>query len=355
MTTDLYKPEPESLQETLASESAYRWVAYHIYYGGMPNVLLSECLIPLVESLIERGLVRDYFYINYWLEGSHVRLRLRVPRSVDSASVDAAVIVPVQEYLKRRPSMHPMVELTEYGFYEQLFVGEFTEADRPRFFDADGNPVFMANNSIHRRPYEREIFRYGGEQCMLLAERHFVASTSMAVKVMQRGNQDVRTLLLGIATQLSFVTACAFLRDRELVRDFFVAYHQRWISGYAEGTEYTTEGGQSMHASSVANLRLKMLPLLPAIADNELAGMPQLLRDWAETNLRVRSDLEQLYAEGVLQFDYQDERRSPESIEAAAWSLCHSLIHMTNNRMMVSVADEAFIAFQISQAMETTT
>lgn len=332
-------------------ERESRWVAYHVFYGGSPDVLLIDCLIPLAEALVRDGLVVDWFYINYWLEGSHVRLRLRVPSDSADAAIDARVVPAVSAYLARKPSMHPMLELADNGFYERLFVGEFTDADRHRYFDAAGVPLFRENNSIERRAYERETYRYGGPACMTLAEDHFVASTQLACDVMGRGNQSVRSLLLGIASQLSFVTACALLRDRELIADFFVAYHRRWASGYTDQTPYSTEKGRRMHALTATRLRSRMLPLLDRIAANDLDMMPQRLRDWAQTNIRVREGVDALFDEDVLRFDYQDGRRAPESPSAAAWSVCHSLIHMTNNRMMVSVADEAFIAYQIAEAM----
>lgn len=332
-------------------EQDSRWVAYHVFYGGSPDVLLTECLFPLAEGLVRAGVVREWFYINYWLEGSHIRLRLRIPRDTTDADIDRRVPPVVEGYLARRPSMHPMLELADNGFYERLFAGEFTDADRPRYFDASGEPLFRENNSIERRAYEQETYRYGGPECMALAEEHFVASTRLACDVMGRGNQNVRSLLLGIAAQLSFVTACALLRERELVADFFVAYHRRWAAGYTDETPYSTEKGRRSHAMTATSLRGRLLPLLDRIAANDLDGMPQRLREWAQTNLRVRGGLDALFHDGVLRFDYHDGRRAPESPSAAAWSLCHSLIHMTNNRMIVSVADEAFIAYQIAEAM----
>ena len=62
--------------DVLAAASQRRWMAYHVFYGGNPEVLLEECLLPLAAQLEEEGLVRLSFYINYWLEGGHVRLRL---------------------------------------------------------------------------------------------------------------------------------------------------------------------------------------------------------------------------------------------------------------------------------------
>lgn len=344
-------PRIGAAERLRSADLSWQWIAYHVFYGGSPDILLTECIIPLAQDLVAAGIARDWFYINYWLEGSHVRLRLRVAADISADDVDRRVIPAVQAYLARKPSMHPMLELADNGFYERLFVGEFTEADRWRYFDPAGEPLFRENNSIERRPYERETYRYGGPSAMVLAEEHFVESTRLACEVMHRGNQEVRTLLLGIATQLSFVTASAMLRDRALVTDFFVAYHQRWAADYTDGTVYTTDRGRQKHAATVQTLRAKTIPLFERIAAGDLAALPARLREWAGFNLRLRDELDELFAGRELEFDYQDGRRAPETAPAAAWSLCHSLIHMTNNRMMVSVADEAFLAYQIADAM----
>jgi len=35
--------------------SQRRWMAYHVFYGGNPEVLLEECLLPLAAQLEEEG------------------------------------------------------------------------------------------------------------------------------------------------------------------------------------------------------------------------------------------------------------------------------------------------------------
>ncbi|ROS45986.1 lantibiotic dehydratase C-terminal domain-containing protein [Curtobacterium sp. PhB78] len=342
----------ETLEETLDRDRDHCWIAYHVFYGGSPDVLMRDCVVPLLESLVAGGVVTDWFYINYWAEGSHVRVRLRVHQRWPIAHIDSLVVEPVRSYLTRKPSMHPMVELEDNGFYERLFAGEFQEEHRPRFFHPDGSPRFRPNNSIERRPYEREEHRYGGAECMLLAERQFVTSTSLAVDVLQAGNQRVRTLLLGVAVQVSFLTAAALLADRGLVREFFVAYHRRWAIGYSDATPYSSASGVRKHEDTVHQLRKSLVPMLESICAGETTLVPERYRGWTAENVRVRQDLLQLFDSGKLRFAYDDGIRPPESAQAAAWSLCHSLVHMTNNRMMVSVADEAFVAFQIAAALD---
>ncbi|GAA1452410.1 lantibiotic dehydratase C-terminal domain-containing protein [Nesterenkonia lacusekhoensis] len=330
----------------------HSWRAYHVYYGGSPLVLLSDCIIPLAERLTEEKLITEYFYINYWLQGSHVRLRVRVPDSVGLEAVDNAVLGPVREYLAEHPSLHPMTELSDNDFYNQLFIGEFTEADRPKYFTEDGEPIFAENNSIQIREYEPEWARYGGERGMMISEWFFVRSTAQVVDLMKLGNLGVRTILLGIATQMTALTAACMLRDLDTVRDFFVAYHHRWVDGYDTNPAYGTPEGRREHASTTKAISQLVIPQLRALGHGRLEDLPPVLKNWAEVCLTVREAIDAAYEDGPLYFEYTDGYRAAKTPHEAAWSLCHSFIHMTNNRMMVSVADEAFLAYQIVAALQ---
>lgn len=339
-----------SFCEERALREGHVWRSYHVFYGGNPLVLLRQCLVPLMEALEADGLVIDYFYINYWLEGSHVRLRARVAKA-DAELVDEQVLADVREYLAKSPSYHPMAELADNNFYERLFEGEFEESDRPAYFNTDGSPKFAENNTVEIRPYEPEWLRYGGENGMAVSERFFVESTRMAVLAMRLGNLGVRTILLGISTQLTYVTALCLLRDVEKVQDFFVTYHRRWSNGYDPNPAYGTETGRREHAATTLSIRRQVLTKTQQILDGELAELPPILAHWVEVCTRTRAMVQEAHASSPLLFDVGQGPSPAVSAEDALWSLCHSFIHMTNNRMMVSVADEAFLAYQLVAAM----
>lgn len=326
------------------------WRAYHIFYGGTPLTVLRDCLLPLAQNMVDEGDIIEFFFINYWLEGSHVRLRLRVhPDNVNH--VNEKVIARVEDYLAKHPSYHPMAELADNNFYESLFEGEFTTADRPKYFDEFGNPRFAKNNSIEIREYEPEWLRYGGEVGMLISERQFVDSTHLMIKLMELGNMGVRTILLGISTQITFITAVCMLKDLSLIEDFFVAYHRRWTDGYDMNPAYETKEGRVQHTATVNNIRKKIVPRASSILSGNVEDFPQILKDWVRICTRARKQIEDACTIAPLTFKYEDGIREVSDPQDAAWSLCHSFIHMTNNRIMVSVADEAFIAYQIVEAM----
>lgn len=340
---------PKSLQREYELRKLCEWRSYHIFYGGSPLVVLRECIIPLARELKNTSIIEDFFFINYWLEGSHVRLRLRLhPENI--YQVDSIVLSRVQDYLKKFPSYHPTAELVNNNFYESLFEGEFEEADRPLYFNEDGTPRFAQNNSIEIRTYEPEWLRYGGAVGMLISERYFVNSTEFMTLLADYGNLEVRTILLGLATQVTFITVACLLRNRERMNEFFVAYHLRWLRD-ATTPDYKLETGRSEHKITVNRIEKKILPWLPAIFTGQFSELPPFLQDWAITCQKTRQQIEDACSHAPLPFSYTDGVRYIDNPDEAAWTLCHSYVHMMNNRMTVSVLDEAFISYQITEAM----
>src|SRR3954464_10964046 len=79
------------------------WQAIHIFYAASPQPLLVECIAPLVQELTASGLIRGHFFINYWLEGPHVRLRLRPATAAATAEVRDRAAAAIAVFLQQRP------------------------------------------------------------------------------------------------------------------------------------------------------------------------------------------------------------------------------------------------------------
>lgn len=347
MTTTLNSPIDIEAERRLDAET--EWRAYHIFYGGSPYTLLADLVVPMAERVVAEGLAVEFFFINYWLEGAHIRLRLRVrPENIEA--LDREVLTEGQAYLDEHPSMHPMMQLMDDSFYENLFEGEYTDAARPNYFDENGKPIFAENNTIQVREYVREWERYGGEIGMLLSERYFVDSSKKVVELLRLGNLRVRPILLGISAQLTFVTAMSMLENIDMVTDFFRVYHQRWLP-VGDPPPYLSESGQRAYRDYIDELSAMLQSYRSAIESGNLEELPGPLQDWARTCQGYVDTLTNLYEQGdKLEFDFYDGHRPAKNVAEAAWSLCHSFIHMTNNRMFVSVADESFLSFLILRA-----
>ncbi len=100
------------------------WQSHHIFYTAQSRPLLTECVGPLVRRLRERGLVHRYFFINYWLEGPHVRLRIQPASDAVSEQVRLETVQAVTAFLARRPAL--------YSVQGRLLRGHAEHPARPR-------------------------------------------------------------------------------------------------------------------------------------------------------------------------------------------------------------------------------
>ncbi len=333
-----------------------RWMAYHVFYGGNPEVLLQECLLPLAAQLEEEGLVRLSFYINYWLEGGHVRLRLLPADETARDEIHGRVMPVIGRYLERRPSMHPMARIESRSYYDDLFALEYGDELRPRYFDAEGRPLLRPNNTVEPRDYEPELERYGGRVGMVISEDFFADSTRLAREVIDLGNTGTRTILLGIGAEVMAVTAAALLEDRDVVMSFLRAYHSRWAGSYGVESTYAEDADQPRYRRIVDSLREAVVPVIESVLAGTGDRLPGFLGDWARTCAGYRRRIEDAVAERAIVFlDENGDETRPDHPSNAAWRLGMSFIHMTNNRLMVSIEDEAYLAFEILQAMEAGT
>lgn len=337
--------------DVLAAGVDRHWMAYHIFYGGNPEVLLQECLLPLAAQLETDGLVRLSFYINYWLEGGHVRLRLLPVDRAAEEEIHERVMPTISRYLELHPSMHPMARIESGSYYEDMYVLEYGDADRDRYFHPDGSARLRPNNTVERREYEPELDRYGGRVGMVICEDFFADSTRLAREVISLGNTSTRTILLGVGAEIMAVTVSSLLGDRALTAAFLHGYHARWAGSYGLGATYAEDVDQPRYRQTVALLRESVVPIIDSVLSGSGADLPGFLGSWARTCAGYRDRIEAVAAERALVFHDGDRQVRPQEAGDAAWRLCHSLVHMTNNRLMVSIEDEAYLAFEILQAM----
>src|SRR3954466_14225042 len=149
------------------------WLAIHIFYAANPQPLLVDCVGPLLTELNEQNLLNRHFFINYWLEGPHVRLRLKPATAADEPEVARQAEAAITRFLQRRPALYEM----GFGYlgelYDILFDLEFPQGKPAELIGPDGQMLLQKNNSFAYRAYEPEYGKYGGPAGVDLAEWHF--------------------------------------------------------------------------------------------------------------------------------------------------------------------------------------
>ncbi|WP_028661095.1 lantibiotic dehydratase C-terminal domain-containing protein [Nocardioides insulae] len=325
------------------------WLGIHIYYAASPQPLLAQCLGPLVDDLKADGLLAGHFFINYWLEGPHVRLRLRPATAAAGAEVRARAEAAITGFLERRPALYNV----ETGFlsdlYNTLFDMELEDVDRDRYVGSDGRMNVRPNNSFAYQPYEPEYGKYGGPAGVDLAEWHFQHSSDQVLHAVRTLNVHVRTVALGTAAQLMMVMAASFLPDGEQLAAYLERYHGFWRRTFA-GTDLVDYGTSY---EDTPGLRARVDMVRAAITTGDLDRLPDYLAGWACHCLDLRERATALAQEGRLVFRSGDRTRDEVVTDPAdaRVRLLSPYLHMTNNRLHITIRDEAYLSALLARAL----
>ncbi|MFF9349553.1 lantibiotic dehydratase C-terminal domain-containing protein [Streptomyces sp. NPDC014734] len=342
------------------------WQATHIFYAANPRPMLTQCVRPLIEELEADGLIDGYFFINYWLEGPHVRLRIRPFAPEAEAEVRRRTEAAVDAFLTERPALYEVDSGFLNDFYNTLFDIEFPGAERGHYTDDQGRMRLRPNNSRSAEPYEPEYGKYGGPAGIELAEWHFRHSSDLVIDAFRTKNLHLRTVLLGTSAQLMMVMAAAFLPGREELADYLDSYYEFWHrafpgTGFIGSDEYDRN-----YAAMAPGLAARFARVRAAVADGPggvegpagadgagSARLPGFLAGWAEHCAELRERAVELTLKGDLVFRSWDGERDERVTDPAASLplLLSPYMHMTNNRLHVTIRDEAYLSHVLGRAL----
>ncbi|GAA1198279.1 thiopeptide-type bacteriocin biosynthesis protein [Streptomyces hebeiensis] len=329
------------------------WQALHIFYAANPQPLLVTCLRPLIAELTADGLLAGHFFINYWLEGPHVRLRLRPADAAATDEVRRRAEAAVRGFLRARPALYEVDSGFLNEFYNKLFEIEFPEGDRGAFMTPDGRMNLRPNNSFSYEPYEPEYGKYGGPAGVALAEWHFAHSSDLVMDALRTMNLHLRTVLLGTSAQLMMVMASCFLPGRRELADYLDRYYEFWHTAFP-GTGFIGSKEYDKNYTELApGLGRRFDGIRRAVRTGAMDRLPVFLRGWAAHCLELRARAEDLAVRGELVFrswdGTRDERVSDPAV--ALPLLLSPYMHMTNNRLHVTIRDEAYLAHVLGRVL----
>ncbi|HEX2202865.1 MAG TPA: lantibiotic dehydratase C-terminal domain-containing protein [Longimicrobium sp.] len=129
------------------------WRAWHLFYHGDRDRLLSELVRPLAAALWAEGEATGFYAVRYGLGGPHVRLRLR-PAPGRAGAVGERVVRAAEAFYSRAPSTAPM---------DDEAVRRLNRSIAPSDPLAAGlEDVVHPDNSVLEAPVVFEVERYGG-------------------------------------------------------------------------------------------------------------------------------------------------------------------------------------------------
>ncbi|MFG2881183.1 lantibiotic dehydratase C-terminal domain-containing protein [Streptomyces sp. NPDC048297] len=336
-----------------AADAPGEWLAVHVFYAASPRPLLLQCVRPLVDALTEEGLLAGYFFINYWLEGPHLRLRLKPARAADAPVVRERAHTALAAFLRERPALYEVKDGFFADLYETLFTLEFGDEDRSEFLGPDGRMLLRPNNTFEDRPYEPEFGKYGGSAGIALAEWHFQHSSDLVIEAARSMNLHLRTVALGLSAQLMMVMAGTFLADDEALLTFLDRYHTFWNKAFSSTNYTAADGYDRAYTAMGASLPERFRHIRDALREGEPDRLPAFLRGWAGHSAELRDRAAESARAGELVFRSWDGTRDLRPTDPAQVlpMLLSPYLHMTNNRLSMTVRDEAFLSYVLARAL----
>lgn len=286
------------------SNGAQHWLSAHIYLDGMVHgsdgdLVLLNVVRPFVKRAFESGWTDRYFFIRYRDDGAHIRLRLR----------------GLPHVLKEK--LQPALEE-------------------------------CAGDRIRWIPYSPEFDRYGGPLAIEVAESFFFASSRAAMLLTESiaGVQSAR-LAKGLLAMLVFLYV--FGGTRQSVIDFSRQHSTSYLRAIAR------EEGQDVPWKSAFDdgYGRQSLALVSAVIDTwerlcEGESVLPALDAYRVALTETRSELERLCASGLV----ATGGGVVSNIDQATMWIGPSYVHMMNNRLGITIAEEAYLGHLITRAFE---
>lgn len=329
------------------------WVSIHIFYASKPNPLIIECIVPLINNLRERSLIQRYFFIKYWQEGPHVRLRLLPTEGVEQEEVKQAAESVIHAYLKHRPALYSVENDGAKSFYKEMFIAEYGKDNWIEKYGEDGEMPLHPNNSLHYIEYEPEYSRYGGIDGIEVAEWHFEKSSEIVTRLIRDTNIHVRSILLGLSIQLSLPLCYEFLEEDQKVINFFTKYMKHWQDSYHKEEIDLIPGFEKKFSKMASNLERRISEIRSYVLESSPGSLTTLEREWVAHIRELRYRIDDLITSKKLFFQNKDKEPFIVDDPLVAYNiLLSSYIHMTNNRLGVLILDEIYLSYILRRSLE---
>ncbi|MFJ9853443.1 lantibiotic dehydratase C-terminal domain-containing protein [Streptomyces sp. NPDC101150] len=330
------------------------WLALHIFYTAASRPLITQCIRPLIAELRERDLIAGHFFINYWLEGPHVRLRLRPASPAATPEVRERAEAAIDAFLRIRPALYEVTSDHLLDYYDKLFEMEYPQGDRGPYADDNGRMRLRDNNTYSYEPYEPEYDKYGGPAGVALAEWHFEHSSDLVAEVDRTMNVHLRTVRLGVSAQLMMVMATTFLGDDAAVAEFMNGYKAFWHRSFA-GSGFVEDAAYARNYAVTADrVGRRFAQIRQALRDGTTESFPPFLRAWADHCRELGERVRELSAAGELIFRSASRggaRHPLTDADEALRILLNPYIHMTNNRLGTTIGDESYLAYVAARSL----
>ncbi len=331
------------MKSSLLSKSS--WLSAYLFYNEPWEEFLTQVISPFVAQILKKRLAEQFFFIRYWENGPHIRLRIKGSSEVLENQVKPKLVQYFSDYFQAHPSQR---------------------TEPTAFSETPAAYQWYPNNSIQFISYEPETERYGGDSGIAIAERQFQASSEAVLAVMQEKNNWDYDQALGTAIQMHLGFAFAAGMDFSEAVAFFASIFRNWLPracfSYQQQlapAEIKTRQEAVLRAFQRTYQKQNpfLLPLFTQLwqaLENQTEFEQAWFNKWLTQMRAVNAALRQAQATGQLQTPAGYANLFPETAfpeQQQRWAIYDSYIHMTNNRLGILNRDEGYLGYLIKEGL----
>lgn len=290
------------------------WRSFHLFLADPDgsDALLRDMIGPDLCALVASGQARSWFFIRYWENGPHLRVRIAAPDAQACAALLARWRNALPRYLG---SQHALP-----AAYPDDMVFERSDVDAAA-------RRWLPQGTLREIPYEPELARYGGAAALPISEDLFAASSALALDLIAARPPGGARQSAGLL--LTCVALAAATPDGASLLAFLQQMKRTWRAILGDVAALEREARQIPLAQ-----RQRYLDLI-AHLQNGGAAPAGATRQWWQ---QLRDATARWRALGG---------QCPLSVAA----LLDSHIHMMNNRLGLSPAVEYWFAHLLADTL----
>lgn len=291
------------------------WISVYFFYSGNCDEFLISVIKPFVDIVKVKKLSTQYFFIRYFENGPHIRLRFKCL----STDAEICLISLIKDHFKKFKSLSTFKEI-----------------------------------KIEFVKYIPEIERYGGTQeGMTIAELQFEYSSNAILSILLKNTLINYELKLGSAIQMHLALVNSFNMNAFESNYFFNRIYKNNLFNF----QYTDQFVDSI-CKVYYDQELDLLTSSKIIW-NGLENRDKFDTIWYNSWIlgmrKLSKSMQNLLKEKKLfapsWFPYY-ENEKPSDEKHILYSILESYVHMTNNRLGISNIDETYLSFALKSIFE---
>jgi thiopeptide-type bacteriocin biosynthesis protein len=285
------------------------WLSVYLFYKGPLDEILRQLIGPFINEVYGHY-INQYFFIRYYENGPHIRLRLKGDKLTLEKTTKSKLIQATNEYFSTAP--------------------------------------YVKNGSVQIVPYEPELDRYGGRIGTAIAEKMFQVSSAIVLQILSLKEWNFQKAV-GASLQLNLIQLFLFFEDKTEIKKFVEFEHQNWLQlsiGIKEDNEFESNylvSEQVLAYKKQSGYIKEALHNIWTRLENDVPFGDKNMDEWKKSINEIFVEFKFYQTEIISQSTMISSKSSDSSdFNLRKWFIIASYLHMTNNRLGLLYKDECY-------------